>query len=161
MPKPSRTNFIIGLLYGALGIIVLPTLLAKLNSVLDLPSYTTPELQALGIALILGGGGILGIALTEYFLYKQTPLPTEKPTHLVNTGAYKYSRNPMLVAAACVWLGQSLLTGATLNYAFFVVGCLMNHYHVVYEEEKLLEKMFGDEYLRYKKKTARYIPSLF
>lgn len=161
MPKPSRANFIIGLLYGALGIIVVPILLAKLNIVLELPAFTTPMLRAIGIALILSGGGILGIALTEYFLYKQTTLPTEDPTHLVKTGAYKYSRNPMLVSAALIWLGQSFLTGSSLNYAFFVFGCLMNHYHVVFEEEKLLKKMFGDEYKHYMKKTARYIPKLF
>lgn len=160
MPKTSRTTFLLGVLYGALGIFLVPILLAKVNKVYGLPFLTIPELQLVGMALILIGGGVLGVALTEYFLHDQTPLPTVEPTRLVTTGAYKYSRNPMFVSAAMIWLGQAMLTGSLLNYAFFIVGCALNHYHVVFEEEKYLKKTFGDKYTHYMKKTARYIPRL-
>ena len=161
MPKPTRTTFLLGLLYGALGIFAIPILLSKANKIFELPTITTPELQSLGMALILLGGSVLGIALTEYFLHEQTPLPTVEPTHLVTTGAYKYSRNPMFVGAAMIWLGQAFLNGSLLNYLFFITGCLLNHYHVVFEEEKYLKKTFGEKYTNYMKKTARYIPKMF
>lgn len=77
--------------------------------------------------------------------------------HLMTTGPYRLSRNPMLTgsfvyyAGVCVWLWtwQSLLV-----FAAVIVIMLLQ----VRTEEKRLRSDFGDEYEAYCRRTGRFLP---
>ena len=77
--------------------------------------------------------------------------------HLMTTGPYRLSRNPMLTgsfvyyAGVCVWLWtwQSLVV-----FAVVIVIMLVQ----VRTEEKRLRRDFGEEYEEYCKRTGRFLP---
>ena len=77
--------------------------------------------------------------------------------HLMTSGPYRLSRNPMLTgsfvyyAGVCVWLWtwQSLLV-----FAAVIVIMLVQ----VRTEEKRLRNDFGDEYEAYCRRTGRFLP---
>ena len=68
-------------------------------------------------------------------------IPSEDKTELVSNGIYKISRNP-------AFLGFDLI--------FSLFAIIMLHFQIL-QEEKYLEKTFGDNYISYKSKVFRYI----
>ena len=76
--------------------------------------------------------------------------------HLMTDGPYKLSRNPMLSGTYLYYIGHLL---AVWNWwgllVFAVIAAVMMLQ--VRSEEKRLEADFGEEYLKYKQKTGRFI----
>lgn len=77
--------------------------------------------------------------------------------HLMTSGPYRLSRNPMLTgsfvyyAGVCVWLWT---WQALLVFAAVIVIMLVQ----VHTEEKRLRNDFGDEYEAYCRRTGRFLP---
>ena len=99
--------------------------------------------------------GIYFIVKSSYSLKKQnTPDNFRISTAVVETGLYKYSRNPMYLGALIFLIGLSVLFGNLISFIspvlFFII---INWMFIPYEEEKM-EKEMGEEYVEYKK-TAR------
>jgi len=76
-------------------------------------------------------------------------------TEMVTTGIYRVSRNPAFAAFDLLYLGTVLVFPNMLMVAAAIVTALLLHLQIL-EEEKYLSLTFGDAYLVYKKKTARY-----
>jgi protein-S-isoprenylcysteine O-methyltransferase Ste14 len=79
-----------------------------------------------------------------------------EPQQLVTSGVFRYSRNPIYVAF--------LIPLASLSYysttaAMAAVGLYMLSmtYFVIAREERVLEQLFGETYLDYKKTTPRWL----
>lgn len=109
-------------------------------------------------ALLLLGGLILLVSMIQFFRSKTTlnPFSPLKASHLVRTGLYKFSRNPMYLAllilllAWGLWLGNAfntLLAAAFVSY--------MNRFQIRPEEEALTQ-LFGKEYQLYRKNVRRW-----
>lgn len=105
---------------------------------------------------------ILGLSMTFYAFYlfkkNKTPIiPGQKPKFMVAGGIYKFTRNPMYLGVTIALLGASIYIGNLLSLLspliFFIA---MNIVYVPFEE-KLLEKIFGKQYLDYKKKVRRWL----
>ncbi|MGL4588818.1 MAG: methyltransferase [Mycoplasmatales bacterium] len=76
-------------------------------------------------------------------------------TELVTTSIYSYTRNPMTISYYLVFVVFLLI-----NYQIFwitILILLMLHHLLVIEEERELERRFGQQYINYKNKTKRYI----
>jgi len=72
-------------------------------------------------------------------------------------GPFKFSRNPMYIGLVNVSLGVSLLFGTVIFLlAPILLFLTLNFYNIPYEEKKM-EKIFGKEYLEYKKKVRRWL----
>ncbi|MBQ4537100.1 MAG: isoprenylcysteine carboxylmethyltransferase family protein [Lachnospiraceae bacterium] len=81
-------------------------------------------------------------------------IPEEK-TALVTEGIYRWSRNPAFVGFDLLYVSMCMLF---LNIPLVVVSVwasIMLHLQILQEEEHM-QKMFGEEYETYKKKTLRY-----
>ena len=79
-----------------------------------------------------------------------------KTDRLIATGPYSYSRNPQLIAWALVLLGAAITgrSGAALALtAIYWVGCVL----AIRAEEHALERVFGEEYRRYREAVPRYM----
>jgi protein-S-isoprenylcysteine O-methyltransferase Ste14 len=113
---------------------------------------------------IIGGGLILaGIVAVLYCsnlfarIGKGTPVPVEPPKHLVITGLYRYSRNPIYVADVAILLGLFLFRGELLLLMYVVIFAAVIHIWVVCLEEPVLRDRFGKEYIRYKQTVPRWL----
>ena len=92
------------------------------------------------------------------FKKKETPiLPGQKPTALVIEGPYKFTRNPMYLGVTTALLGIAIYLGDFLTFLAPIIFFVFVSLRFIPREEKLMEKLFGKKYLKYKKKVRRWI----
>ncbi len=83
-------------------------------------------------------------------------IPSEDNIEFVSNGIYKISRNPAFVGFDLMYIGVCLLYCNFLTITFSLLAIIMLHFQIL-QEEKYLEKVFGEKYMTYKKKAFRYI----
>lgn len=125
------------------------------------PSWATPVLQAIGVALILAGSAVLIHAFVRFVVDGLgTPAPVAPTEHLVVTGMYRHLRNPMYVGVLAVIIGEGLLLGRyELLVCAAVTFAVVYTFVRVYEEPKL-RAMFGREYETYRAAVPGWWPRL-
>ncbi len=85
------------------------------------------------------------------------PLAPAKSTAIVQTGPYRFTRNPMYVGMAtfllayCVYLKSPLALIAVVAFIAYIT-----RFQIIPEEKFLLEK-FGEHYARYTKSVRRWL----
>lgn len=85
------------------------------------------------------------------------PSTPENTSQIVDTGIYRFSRNPMYLAMALCLLGlcvfaQNLLTFLTLP----IFVWYLTRYQIK-PEERMLTKQFGEQYTQYCQKVRRWL----
>jgi protein-S-isoprenylcysteine O-methyltransferase Ste14 len=150
---------------AALGATVLGTVFAlgpwamiRLNENWGWPVWRSDIGQVIGGVLIVAGIAVAAYASRLFArIGRGTPVPTEPPTQLVLSGLYRYSRNPMYVADVAILFGLFLHRGevALLLYAVLVLGFIQAW--VVWHEEPVLRRRFGEAYVRYTKAVPRWL----
>lgn len=78
-------------------------------------------------------------------------------TELVTSGIYQISRNPAFLGFDLLYIGILLMFFNWVLCVASAFAILMYHLQIVNVEEEFLLTVFGDEYLKYKKKVCRYI----
>ena len=123
------------------------------------PAYNHTSIGITSALFLLLGIMTLIAAFLSFKKQKTTvnPLQPEKASSLVISGVFKYSRNPM-------YLGLSLiLLSVAIQFNFFggilivfVFIAFITKFQII-PEEIAMEKLFGEEFIRYKKKTRKWI----
>jgi len=117
--------------------------------------------RVVGAALILAGIPILVHAFVRFVVEGLgTPAPVAPPEHLVVGALYRYVRNPMYVAVAATIIGQALLLGQRVLFAWAAAFALAVWSFVRYCEEPILHRRFGAEYDEYRRTVPAWWPRL-
>lgn len=113
--------------------------------------------RALGWPLLVGGLvlGLLGVR--EMRRAGTNVDPYEPTTAIVERGPYRYTRNPLYVGMTMIYGGVAALTNALPPMLLLPLVLRVMRRGVIEREERYLERKFGDEYLRYKAKTPRWL----
>ena len=126
-----------------------------------LPLHLWPE--PTDVASLLGWGllvaGVL-LAVSSAFLFRRagtTPNPAKPTSALVFAGPYRFTRNPMYVGMAVLYVGATLLLNDPWPLAFLPLVLALIRRYVIAREETYLERRFGDEYRAYKARVRRWI----
>jgi protein-S-isoprenylcysteine O-methyltransferase Ste14 len=77
---------------------------------------------------------------------------------LVTYGIFAWMRNPLYVGNFLIWMGFTVISGVLWFIPVAVVLFAIEYTLIVRYEEGVLESIFGQEYLRYKGRTPRWIP---
>ncbi len=89
---------------------------------------------------------------------KGTPAPIDPPKHLVKSGLYRFTRNPMYVGVLMTLCGEALLWPSwTLVLYTAAIGAVFHLFIRAYEEPTL-RRLFGEEYERYCAEVGRWLP---
>ncbi len=92
------------------------------------------------------------------FLKRGTSLiPGKRAEALVTSGPYRFTRNPMYVGMAFLYVGLALWLDVLWALAFLPVVLLVVDRRVIAPEERYLEARFGDEYRAYKQRVRRWL----
>ncbi len=75
---------------------------------------------------------------------------------LITKGMYSFSRNPVILSFDLLYIGLLLMYFNVLCMLFTILAIATLHYRILTEEGRL-EKLYGEEYLRYKKTVHRYL----
>jgi protein-S-isoprenylcysteine O-methyltransferase Ste14 len=108
---------------------------------------------------MIGGAAALLYCIWEFFSRgRGTLAPVDPPKNLVVRGLYQYVRNPMYVSVVTVLLGEAIFflsVPVLIEAGIFV---LMVHLFVVFYEEPVLKRQFGESYERCFQTVGRWIP---
>jgi protein-S-isoprenylcysteine O-methyltransferase Ste14 len=77
--------------------------------------------------------------------------------HLVTSGIYSRTRNPVYLAFGLIIAGIAFLSRSFLSFIWVLISILIIFW-ITKREEPDLEKAFGDSYLKYKKGVPAFFP---
>jgi len=75
---------------------------------------------------------------------------------LVTYGIFRWVRNPLYVGNFFIWMGFVVISGVMWFLPVAVVIFAVEYTLIVSYEEGVLESIFGQEYLDYKRTTSRW-----
>jgi protein-S-isoprenylcysteine O-methyltransferase Ste14 len=110
-----------------------------------------------GAGLIVLG---LGLALWagRTFHRAGTPVnPFEPSSSLVRQGPFRFSRNPIYLGMALLYVGGCVLGNMFWPLLFLPISLGLIHFTVIRREESYLSSMFGPAYDEYRRQVRRWI----
>jgi protein-S-isoprenylcysteine O-methyltransferase Ste14 len=131
-----------------------------IDRLLSLPRIL-PESASLpvSIPLILVGLTVTAWSALHFLKVQGTPVPFNPPQKVVNTGPYRYARNPMLTGVFMLLFGLGFSINSFSLVLFFTpLYMLINLWELKYIEEPELIKRLSDEYAEYRRNTPMFIP---
>jgi protein-S-isoprenylcysteine O-methyltransferase Ste14 len=110
-----------------------------------------------GIMILIVGWLIVYKSKIEFKKYKQKSGLNNDIKEIINTGIYKYSRNPIYLAILIINIGLSLIINSTwMLIDTLIIAWMLNHL-LIKKEEVFLENEFKDKYTEYKNKVRKWI----
>jgi protein-S-isoprenylcysteine O-methyltransferase Ste14 len=109
------------------------------------------------VPLCLGTLLLLWCVREFYDAGRGTLAPWDPPRHLVTTGPYRVSRNPMYVGVVAILAGWCILWESLpliIYSALFAVGF---HLRVLWFEEPWAARQFGAEWQAYRERVSRWL----
>ena len=100
---------------------------------------------------------LLGGLLAAWAVATIKDMDISRPTRIIDSGPYRFSRNPMYVAWTVIYVGIAVLVNSWWLLIFLPVLLAFTHYFVVRREEQQLEQHFGKEYRQYYNHVRRYL----
>lgn len=133
----------------------IPISLAVLGFAADSPALV---LRGAGL-LCWAVGGAAAIWCVADFRVKGhgTPAPAAPTVTLVESGLYRYSRNPMYAGALLVVLGHVLWFQSWVLLMYWGATLLLFQGVIVFYEEPHLRRQFGAAYTRYCNRVPRWL----
>jgi protein-S-isoprenylcysteine O-methyltransferase Ste14 len=98
---------------------------------------------------IIGRGGPLEVAGLEV---------SPKTQHLVVTGPYQYTRNPMLFGACVYYFAVAVYLNSVIAAAIVTLFMTCMLIYVKLTEEPRLLKDFGNDYAAYRQRVSMFVP---
>ncbi len=160
-------GFIVG---GTVFAILIPVGLFYLAHAVDrwlgLPSFAAYPARLVA-ALPIGAVGISFVFWSNFFLVTRGEGgPAEgfgvavspRTEHLVVTGPYRWSRNPMVFGAFCCYTALCLFWGTIAGLIIIAIFLPLAMLYIRRFEETRLLKDFGTEYKEYKKRVSMIVP---
>jgi protein-S-isoprenylcysteine O-methyltransferase Ste14 len=96
-------------------------------------------------------------AIRELIRHKTHPSPYKATAALVQTGIYRFSRNPIYVGFLLVVLGCAMCADSGWLLLAAVALFVLLRFGVVSREEQYLSRKFGDVYEEYRRKVRRWM----
>ncbi len=124
--------------------------------------WTIPVLPNL-LARILGFIVFVSAGVLAHFAHRAMQrvgtnvLPTQPTLALATDGPYRYTRNPLYIAATGVYVGVTLWVDGWALLVLLVPMAWVLHRGIVLREEQYLTKKFGPAYLSYQSRVPRWI----
>jgi protein-S-isoprenylcysteine O-methyltransferase Ste14 len=84
---------------------------------------------------------------------------TYRIEHLVTSGIYSRTRNPVYLAFGLIIAGIAIFSLSYLSFIWVFISYLLMFW-IAKREERDLEKAFGDSYLKYKREVPAFFPRL-
>ncbi len=109
-------------------------------------------------ALLCAAGAVMMLAAAGLFRRLGTNIPPSRPTTLIaTTGPYRWTRNPMYLGMALVYVGIAVGFDGAIALALLPLVLIVIQRQVIAREERYLEAKFGDDYRRYKAEVRRWL----
>ncbi len=146
VPVPPPLIFVAGLAAGGVAELVRST---------TGPAW--PVSLAIGVVGVLAWIALDGVASMRFKRAGTPVIPFRPTTALVIDGPYRFSRNPIYLGMAALYVGLTFLLGIMWALLFLPLVLVAIDRLVIAREEPYLERKFGQDYLEYKQRVRRWI----
>jgi protein-S-isoprenylcysteine O-methyltransferase Ste14 len=110
-------------------------------------------------------GAVLAIAAIVLALWARNAFgragtsvhPTEPTTAIVQSGPYRFTRNPMYLALTLLYAGIVLMVNGVWPAVMAIPLLWTMHWGVITREERYLDRKFGETYRDYRRRVRRWI----
>ncbi|MEQ1942899.1 isoprenylcysteine carboxylmethyltransferase family protein [Mesorhizobium sp. VNQ89] len=131
-----------------------------LHAIYPLPWFGSPMSD-----ILVAVGWLALLAMVSLFLTAframanaKTPInPNKRPEHLLTTGPFAVTRNPIYLADTLLLIGVGLITGITWFLPAAIVAAFATQKVAIQKEERWLADKFGKHYRDYTKRVRRWI----
>ena len=113
--------------------------------------------RLLGILGFTAGFSLMMWGWNLFKLKETSVIPTVEPKTLITTGPYRFSRNPMYGGMVLILLSIALFLGALFVLLAPLAFFLTLDRLFIPHEEKVMEGIFGKDYLDYKSRVRRWV----
>ncbi|HKV69810.1 MAG TPA: isoprenylcysteine carboxylmethyltransferase family protein [Gemmatimonadales bacterium] len=110
-----------------------------------------------GMGLIVLGVLLAATAVVTFRRAGTHVNPTKPATTVVTHGPFRFTRNPMYVSMALIYLGGVLMLDSVWPLVLFPATIWVIRTRIIALEEAYLEGKFGAAYLDYKKRVRRWL----
>jgi len=131
-------------------VIILDSLVFKFSIVLN---DFVPWIVRLLLFIVVIAVAFVFIRVSHNILFRRP----ENSDELITNGILEHVRNPMYFGVLLIYLAFIFLSFSLISIALWIVIIVIYDKLATFEE-KQLEKLFGEKYLEYKKKTPKWIP---
>ena len=100
---------------------------------------------------------VIGVLVVFWSTLTIRDMDISKPTLIISSGPYAFSRNPMYVAWTAIYLGVAMIMNTVWLIVMLPAVLIVTHYLVIRREERSLEREFGEAYLSYRARVRRYL----
>ncbi|MGX9353732.1 methyltransferase family protein [Roseobacteraceae bacterium S113] len=108
--------------------------------------------------VLIGAGGILvGLAVLEFRRARTTIIPHNMPSHLITSGVFSRTRNPIYLADMLFLVGFILYWDAVLSLPLVPVLFWILERRFIFPEEIRMRMGFQETYPAYEARVRRWI----
>jgi protein-S-isoprenylcysteine O-methyltransferase Ste14 len=108
-----------------------------------------------GLLILIAGFFFMGTT-RELFRKHKTNLSIEKSSSIITEGLFSKTRNPMYIGMFLMLTGIAVCFRNILGLAMPFLFLLFVSFYIIPIEERLMEEVFGQEYLDYKTRVNRW-----
>lgn len=113
--------------------------------------------RVIGAALLVGAALLIGWGIRS-LRRADTPLdPNRTALHLVTSGAFALTRNPLYLGLSLAHAGLALLVPSIWLLVSALTATLLVHAGVIRPEEQRLDAAFGEVYRAYRARVRRWL----
>jgi protein-S-isoprenylcysteine O-methyltransferase Ste14/pimeloyl-ACP methyl ester carboxylesterase len=114
--------------------------------------------EAIGAVPLVAGTALLLWCVREFFVTgKGTLAPWDPPRHLVTSGPYRYTRNPMYVAGTLMLIGWAVGFQSWIHAGYAAAMAAALAVRVVLAEEPFLARTHRDAWTKYRTRVPRWL----
>lgn len=128
-----------------------------LQRFIPLPQPAHTSFTITGSVFFVVGIVLIGWSLSTLRKFKTTALPHQPAKCLVNTGPYRFSRNPIYLAFILLTLASAVATGNLWTLLTLPIVMVLLSIYAIRPEEKHLQITFGANYKDYAHRVRRWL----
>ncbi len=121
------------------------------------PLMPTVLARVLGVVVFTSAGALAHFAHLAMKRVGTNVLPTQPTLALATDGPYRFSRNPLYIAAIGVYLGVTLWVNGLAPLLLMLPMTWLLHWGIVLREERYLKAKFGNTYQSYQAAVRRWL----
>ena len=111
----------------------------------------------LGIVFLAAAVALMAWGFATMIRARTAIIPDKPASHLVMTGPFRFTRNPLYVSMIFGYLSASVWIGSTPSLLLLPVAIAVLQRFVIRREEAYLTRRFGDAYLEYMRRVRRWV----
>ncbi len=119
--------------------------------------FTNNTGRWIGVVVAIIGIALVATGRATMVRHGTNVNPTQPATTIVQTGPFRFTRNPLYVGLTIIYVGLSFALNTWWSLFLLIPVWIVMHLFVVRREEAYLERKFGETYLTYKRRVRRYL----